>query len=359
MNGGSEQRVGALVAVPLAGLLVLIAFVMGLAIATGGAGACGGGGETSSGTLKGGVPKRLVPIYQAAAAKYRLGPKGPAMLASINFNETAFGTNMNNTTGSGAMGWMMFMPATWAEYGVDADGDGKKDPYDPEDAIYAAAGYLKSSGAPANWHDAIFAYNHAEWYVERILEDFRTFDGGGFESVVGGGSKEACSVGPGGEAMLHHAQRLFHPRAFKALPQRLMAEGRAPAEVDARIWADAVWFLEHYGLRVTAAREAGHETHGDGTAMDIVPGPGRGWNATKRAAEDLGWSEPCGGSGVRPECQLVPAIHFVGYNGYRDHGDPQHSEIPHLHVSWESSGYGSCPQVLCGPQEWVMTFPLR
>jgi hypothetical protein len=352
MSGDSNRGISpALAVVPLAGLLVLIAFVMGLAIAAGGTGACGGEGEASAGTLKGGVPKELVPIYQAAAAKYGLGPKGPAMLASINFNETSFGTNTNNTSGSGAMGWMMFMPATWAEYGVDANGDGKKDPYDPEDAIFAAARYLKASGAPGNWHDAIFAYNHAEWYVQRILEDFRTFQGEGMEAVA------SCSSV--GDAMLQHAQRLFQPREFKALPKRLMVAGTEPQEVDARIWADAVWFLEHYDLRVLSARETGHETHGDGTAMDIEPGPGRGWDATKRAAEDLGWSEPCGESGVRPVCKLVPAIHFVGYNGYPDHGDPGHSSLPHLHVSWESSGYGSCPQVLCGPHEWVMAFPLR
>jgi hypothetical protein len=353
MSGESNRGISpALAAIPLVGLLVLVAFVMGLAIAVGGSGACGGGGEASAGTLEGGVPKELVPIYEAAAVRYGLGPKGPAMLASVNFNETNFGTNMNNTTGSGAMGWMMFMPATWAEYGVDANGDGKKDPFDPEDAIFAAARYLKASGAPGNWHDAIFAYNHAEWYVQRILEDFHTFQGEGMEVV------SSCSS-VGGSAMLQHAQRLFEPREFEALPQQLMAEGRAPAEVDARIWADAIWFLEHYDLRVTAARETGHETHGDGTALDIVPRPGRGWDATKKAAEDLGWQEGCGRSGVRPLCKLVPAIHFVGYNGYPLHGDPGHSSLPHLHVSWESSGYGSCPQVLCGPHEWVMAFPLR
>jgi hypothetical protein len=49
-------------------------------------------------------------------------------------------------------------------------------------------------------------------------------------------------------------------------------------------------------------------------------------------------------SGVRPICRLVPAIHFIGYNSYPLHGDPQHSTFPHLHVPWESSGYGSCPE---------------
>jgi membrane-bound lytic murein transglycosylase B len=41
---------------------------------------------------------------------------------------------------------MQFMPATWKAYGVDANGDGKKDPYNPVDAIFAAARYLKAAG---------------------------------------------------------------------------------------------------------------------------------------------------------------------------------------------------------------------
>lgn len=157
------------VAVPVVGLLAVPCIAVCIAISFGGAtGGCGG--ASSTGTVNG-VPPKLVPIYQRAAARYRLGAQGPAMLASINFNETTFGTNTDNTTGSGAMGWMMFMPETWAAYGVDGNGDGVKDPYDPWDAILAAARYLRASGAPGNWHDAIFAYNHAEWYVERIFAD--------------------------------------------------------------------------------------------------------------------------------------------------------------------------------------------
>ena len=358
MRGTDRSFSPAFAAIPLAGLLLLIAFVMGLAVAVGGSAKCGEG-DGITGTLKGGVPKKFVPIYQAAAAKYRLGPKGPAMLASIHFNETTFGTNTENTTGSGAEGQMMFMPETWAAYGVDANGDGTKDPHDPEDAIHAAARYLRASGAPGNWHDAIFAYNHAEWYVERIEDDARRFGGSGMEAVSGSEGGEACS-GVGGNPMLRDGLRLFQPRAFKPLPQRLMAVGRAAQEVDARIWANAVWLLETYDLRVTAAREGGHQTHGDGTALDIVPAPNRGWDGTtKRAAEDLGWQASCASSGTAPVCPLVPAIQFVGYNGYDSfHGDPAHSSLPHLHVSWKSSGFGSCPGVTCGPHEWVMAFPL-
>ena len=51
------------------------------------------------------------------------------------------------------------------------------------------------------------------------------------------------------------------------LPPWAMAAGRAPQAVDARIHDDVVWILRRYRLRVTAAREAGHRTHGDGTAL--------------------------------------------------------------------------------------------
>ena len=58
------------------------------------------------------------------------------------------------------------MPASWRAYGVDANEDGRKDPYNPVDAIFAAARYLKAAGAEEDLRKAIFAYNHADWYVE-------------------------------------------------------------------------------------------------------------------------------------------------------------------------------------------------
>jgi Transglycosylase SLT domain len=115
-----------------------------------------------------GVPPILIPMYQRAAAAYDLGPQGPAVLAGINLIETAFGTNLN-VSSAGALGWMQFMPETWEAYGVDANGDGVADPYNPEDAIFAAANYLRASGMPADTYGAIFAYNHADWYVADVL----------------------------------------------------------------------------------------------------------------------------------------------------------------------------------------------
>jgi len=137
-----------------------------------------------------GVPPVLIPIYQGASAKYGLGPQGPAILAGINAVETAFGTNLGPSS-AGAVGWMQFMPETWASYGVDANGDGVADPNNPEDAIYAAGGYLKAAGMPADTYGAIFAYNHADWYVEEVLAN-----AGCYADEVGSNSFSAVGLGP-------------------------------------------------------------------------------------------------------------------------------------------------------------------
>ena len=89
------------------------------------------------------IPPFLLPIYQACGTEYGVPWY---VLASINRIETAFGTNLNVST-AGAQGWMQFMPATWKAYGVDANNDGRKDPYNPVDAICGAANYLEASGA--------------------------------------------------------------------------------------------------------------------------------------------------------------------------------------------------------------------
>ena len=115
-----------------------------------------------------GVPPVLIPIYHRASAAYELGPQGPAVLAAINLIETNFGSNLGPSY-AGAVGWMQFMPETWSAYGVDANNDGVEDPNNPEDAIFAAASYLSAAGMPEDVYGAIFAYNHADWYVAEVL----------------------------------------------------------------------------------------------------------------------------------------------------------------------------------------------
>jgi hypothetical protein len=111
------------------------------------------------------IPPFLLPIYQSCGTEYGIPWQ---VLAGINKIETAFGTNLN-VSSAGAEGWMQFIPSTWAAYGVDANNDGKKDPYNPVDAICAAARYLRAAGGDKNIRQAIFAYNHADWYVDEVL----------------------------------------------------------------------------------------------------------------------------------------------------------------------------------------------
>jgi Transglycosylase SLT domain len=111
------------------------------------------------------IPPFLLPIYQACGTQYAIPWQ---VLASINKIETAFGTNLNVST-AGAVGWMQFLPSTWEAYGVDANADGRKDPYNPVDAVCAAARYLRAAGGEQDLRTAIFAYNHADWYVDEVL----------------------------------------------------------------------------------------------------------------------------------------------------------------------------------------------
>ena len=90
------------------------------------------------------------------------------VLAAINTVETGLGTNVT-VSSAGAVGWMQFMPGTWRTYGVDASGDGIADPNDPYDAIESAAIYLEAAGARRDIRRAVFAYNHAWWYVDEVL----------------------------------------------------------------------------------------------------------------------------------------------------------------------------------------------
>ena len=100
------------------------------------------------------------------------------MLAAINKVESNFGRNMGPSS-AGAIGWMQFMPSTWDRWGVDANGDGLADPWNAEDAITAAARYLAASGGATDISRAIFSYNHAQWYVDEVLQLARLFDSGG------------------------------------------------------------------------------------------------------------------------------------------------------------------------------------
>jgi hypothetical protein len=111
------------------------------------------------------IPLFLLPIYQAAAVQYGVPWQ---ILAAINEVETDYGTDLS-VSSAGAEGWMQFEPSTWLQYGVDAVDAGYADPYNPVDAIFAAARYLRAAGAHTGLRAAILAYNHSDAYVESVL----------------------------------------------------------------------------------------------------------------------------------------------------------------------------------------------
>jgi uncharacterized protein YkwD len=128
--------------------------------------------QEPSGVAVADIPSDYLALYRQAAEEYGLDW---AILAAIGKIETDHGrldapgvTSGENSAGAG--GPMQFLASTWANVGVDGNGDGVEDRYDPEDAIPGAANYLKLSGAPQDYHSAILAYNHAEWYFRDVVD---------------------------------------------------------------------------------------------------------------------------------------------------------------------------------------------
>jgi membrane-bound lytic murein transglycosylase B len=119
------------------------------------------------------VPPDYLALYQAAGTAY--GVPWP-VLAAIGKVESDHGRNpaAYRPNEAGAEGPMQFIPSSWARY-RGASGNPHPDVYDARDAIFAAAAYLRVAGAPADIPRAIFAYNHADWYVDLVLRQARAY----------------------------------------------------------------------------------------------------------------------------------------------------------------------------------------
>lgn len=149
-------------------------------------GGCEGTNHAPSEQAENGIPADYLRLYTEAAQQYGLEWH---VLAGIGRVETNHGrldaegvTSGENFAGAG--GPMQFLSSTWETYGVDGNGDGVTDRYDPADAIPSAANYLAASGAPENLYAAIFAYNHADWYVEDVLHWASEYATGGAAAVA-------------------------------------------------------------------------------------------------------------------------------------------------------------------------------
>jgi len=113
--------------------------------------------------------------------------------ARVTANGTLFppiyGPPLNGQNGNESMpvphgGWvraegpMQFLPATWAEYAQDANGDGQRNPQNFYDAALTTGVFLCTNGGNMNSHAdltaAVLAYNHSDAYVA-LVESWITF----------------------------------------------------------------------------------------------------------------------------------------------------------------------------------------
>lgn len=156
------------------------------------------------------IPKEYIPIYQMAGKKYNIPWE---LIMAIHRVETHFGADLN-TSSVGAIGHTQFMKASWigwrypgrtrlgdlnisndilmdpaqiqkwGGFGQDCSGDNRADPYNVADAMCSTANYLaKNGGSSGNYRRAVYQYNHAGWYVDRVFKFMNLYTSKGATAV--------------------------------------------------------------------------------------------------------------------------------------------------------------------------------
>jgi hypothetical protein len=177
---GRGRPAGAGAIAAAAGALAAIAFMVLAALVVVGGGSLGtaavdapnaSGGGASALALRE-IPQQYLRLYERAARTYGLDW---SILAGIGKVECDHGRDPDPScsregavNAAGAGGPMQFIASTWSRFGRDGDGDGVVDRWDPADAVYSAARFLRASGAPHDYTTAILAYNGARWYVAEV-----------------------------------------------------------------------------------------------------------------------------------------------------------------------------------------------
>jgi hypothetical protein len=252
----------------LLGLLFLI--VMGTLGAIFGLRPLFSGGYHPSQLARAEIPPDYLRLYVAAARRYGIDPW---ILAGIGSVETDHGRSPALGVHSGVnafgccAGPMQFSvvgsPSTWDRYGVDGNDDGRTSVYDPADAIPAAARYLAASGAPHDYDAALFAYNHAEWYVAEVLAKAAEYRGS--PSVAG----DTPGLDSGVLSDVLHNPRI----TLTPIQQSDLRSGA----IDPRLMATLAWIGRHHSVVITALKsdhsrytvDGAVSNHAAGRAMDI------------------------------------------------------------------------------------------
>ncbi len=173
--------------------------------------------QPAASTAAASIPASYLADYQKAGARYGIPwtvLAGIGTVESANGRSTAPGVH-SGTNAYGAAGPMQFGTGgaagnTWGGapvhpasqhtggYGIDGDGDGIADVYDPGDAIPSAAWFLQAHGAPAGLQAALFAFNHSAAYVSDVLSWAARYAAGGAEAISAAGSPacQQAALGP-------------------------------------------------------------------------------------------------------------------------------------------------------------------
>lgn len=216
-------------------VMVLTLGVVGIAATVGGswsesagalAGATGAlGGDGVSARARAEIPPAYLRLYLQAAARYRVDW---AILAGIGRLECDHGrdpdpscTQEGAVNSAGAGGPAQFLASTWRVYGVSAYGGGAPDRWSPADAIFSMANYLRAAGAPGDYRAAIYAYNHAWWYVAEVER---------WAAVYRGSPAAPGSQAPGGSPVLHELVGRGGSVAVGPVSQRIDGTSTAPVE---------------------------------------------------------------------------------------------------------------------------------
>jgi Transglycosylase SLT domain/D-alanyl-D-alanine carboxypeptidase len=286
----------AAVALMLVGLFGVVG--MGLAVAPSQAGS----GSAPSQEALSDIPAELLPVYQEAAeATCNMAWQVLAAVGKVESDHgrsTAPGVRSGSSR-AGAMGPMQFLAGTWAAYGRDGDGDGRADVYKPVDAIWGAANYLCANGAsdPARLREAIWAYNHASWYVDQVLDLAARYASapivaGDVELATAGGITVAASVAPYLEALLAAAAADGIPLGGSGY-----RSGEAQAQLRLTNGCPDIHSAPASACRVPTA-VPGHSMHERGEAVDFTYG---GHAIASRANPGFRWLQ-------------ANAAHFGFYN---------------------------------------------